>query len=448
MMINTAAQEAENSVIGSILIDPRCLPVVEEVLRPEDLYLQANQEIYQAALRLSGRGEAIDPVLIQQDAGKNGVQVSSQFLLELMNTTPTAANVKMYADIVREYALKRGIESLTFRAQQRAAGPEDPQDILSDLIGEATSLQQEGTMKDLLSPNDLASRFMDHRIRVESGNASAFVPTFYRDLDLILGGGMLASGMYILAARPGMGKSTLAINIADRVAKSIGSVLFVSLEMDDEQISAKRVSRESGIPGNRILMDKLSEKENEKVTEAIERVAALPVSVNGKPSATVKEIISLARRVPGLKLIVVDYLGKVSPGKRGNQSRYEYTTEISGDLKTMARTFKIPVLVLCQLNRSTESRSDKRPQLSDLRDTGAAEQDADGVIFLYRSDYYGNERDKDPLMPEEVEVIVAKNRHAGTGDCKLAMYPFVSKFVTTSNDPRTAYKNYRKTGNE
>jgi replicative DNA helicase len=320
-------------------------------------------------------------------------------------------------------------------------GPDDAQEVLSDLIGEATALQQTGTQKDLLTPVELASRFVDHRLRVEAGEAHTSVSTGFRDIDLILGGGMLASGMYILAARPGMGKTTLALNIADRVAKNAGPVLFVSLEMDDEQLMAKRIARESGVPGNRLLMSRLSDPENEKIAQATEQIARLPVYVNSKPSATVGEIVSLARRVDKLKLIVVDYLGKISPGKRGNTaSRYEYTTEISGELKTMARTFKIPVLVLCQLNRNSENRKDKRPKLADLRDTGAVEQDADGVIFLYRQEYYGEVRNKDPYVPEEIEVILAKNRHGGTGDCKLAMYPAVSKLVATDNNPRSEYK--------
>lgn len=267
------------------------------------------------------------------------------------------------------------------------------------------------------------------------------MPTGYRDLDNVLGGGMLASGMYVLAARPGMGKTTLAMNIADRVAKRTGPVLFISLEMDVEQLEAKRAARESGVPGNKLLMQRLTDAEYTKVAQAADVLNELPLYVNQKASATVAEMETLARKVPGLALIVIDYLGKVSPGERGRlSSRYDYTTEISGAIKTMARRFRVPVLTLAQLNRESEARQDHRPQLSDLRDTGAIEQDADGVIFLLRPEYYEGPGDRDPYAPEELNVLVAKNRHGPTGECQMAFYPGTSRVLPLSNDPRKAYR--------
>ena len=442
------ALEAEQAVVGSIIIDPRCLSVVEELLRPEDMSMEANRSIYEAAIHLHSRGEAVDPVLILKETGKRGKAVEREYLLMLMDTTPTAANVKLYAELTREASLRRGIAALAEEMKTQAGGINDPQTILTEFQTKASDLQQEGTTKGLLTPREQASRFYDHLDLVESGRSTVFVPTGYRDMDSILGGGMLSGGMYILAARPGMGKTTLALNIAERVAKESGPVLFVSLEMDSEQLTAKRVSCETGIPANRLLMQKKTEEEYRKIADALEKQDKVPLYINARASETVSSIEALARKVPGLRLIVIDYLGKISPGDRGRLSRYEYTTEISGDLKTMARRFKLPVLVLCQLNRESEKRMDKRPNLADLRDTGAAEQDADGVIFLYRPAYYGDQHDKNPYAPEETEVIVAKNRHAGTGECQLAMYPASSRFRTTNNDPRHAYRQSIKTGNE
>ena len=167
---------------------------------------------------------------------------------------------------------------------------------------------------------DLALRWVDHRIKVENGQSAAFVPTGYRDLDYILGGGLIASGMHVLAARPGMGKTTFALNIADRVAKDVGPVLFVSLEMDDEQITAKRLARESGISGSRLLMKELTDLENEKMSAATDKLLPRPLYVNAKPSATVAEIAAMARQVRGVKLIVVDYMGKIARSKQSGRA--------------------------------------------------------------------------------------------------------------------------------
>ena len=437
----TRPLEAENAVVGSFLIDPSCFRKVKELLRPEDMALAINQAIYRAALKLDRAGSRLDPVTIRDTAAKDGDEISGQYMVELMDQTPTAANVEEYCRITREASLRRAITEATKDAEKRSATGEAPQEILSDTIQTLEQLRQEGTEKALLTPEEQMLRFVDHRDMVDSGKASAYVPTGYRDLDRMLGGGMLCSGLYVLAARPGMGKTTLAINIADRVAGKTGPVLFVSLEMDDNQLSSKRLARLCGIPGNRLLMDKLNELEYDRLQIALDAVSALPVAMNGLPTATVEQIGDLAGQVRGLKLIVVDYLGKISPGAKANfSSRYDYTTEISGKLKDLARRYKVPVLLLAQLNREVEKRNNHRPQLSDLRDSGAVEQDADGVIFLYRKTYYGDEANKDRHAPEITEVDLAKNRHGAVGECELAFSLATSKVTAMSNDPRESYR--------
>lgn len=439
--------DAENGVVGSILIDPRCLRAVEAILDPEDFGSAANRAIYEAARTLTLTGKAVDPVFIREQTVKDGNAVPAEYLVQLMDATPTAANVEGYARLTREHAQRRGVVALAEEIKNRAGDGDEPQEMLAALMDGATRLQQSGAGKALLGPMDLTLRWVDHRDRVDGGTSAAFVPTGYRDLDYILGGGLISSGMHVLAARPGMGKTTLAINIADRVAKNVGPVLFVSLEMDDEQIQAKRISRECGIPAHKLLMGRLSEEENCKMMEAAEKVTMLPVYINQKASATLGDIAALARMVPEVKLVVIDYLGKISPGNKNSRaSRYEYTTEISGEIKVMARTLKVPVLVLCQINREAEKRADKRPGLADLRDSGAVEQDADTVTFLHRPDYYGNEAKRDSTMPYDTEVIVAKNRHGGTGECQMAMYAAASKFVTSKSDPRSGYRKALQTG--
>lgn len=402
--------DAENAVVGSILVDARCLSEVRELLRPEDFALAIHQEIYRAALALERQNAPIDPVTIREEAAKAGTEISGQYMMDLMSNTPTAANAGAYARITRDASLRRQISDLAKTAQEMAGTAADPADILRDLSRGVEQLQQEGTTNDLLAPDEQVLRFMAHREKLECGKASAFIPTGLRDIDDLLGGGLLKSGLYFLAARPGMGKTTTALCIADRVASRGCPVLFVSLEMDDEQISAKRIARISDANGTRILMQgSLTAEEYEKIAQAGETIRKTPLYLNNRATATVAQIEDMARKIPGLALIVIDYFGKIMPeAQKRWVSRVEYTTEICGAVKNLARKFKIPVLLLAQLNREVESRSSACPILSDLRETGAAEQDADGVMFLYEDS-------------ESHETIcnLAKNRHGATGEIRM-----------------------------
>lgn len=417
-MMNSAI-EAEQSVIGSILIDARCLPAVEELLRPEDLALEVNQALYQAALELRREGRPIDPNTVLDQARRKGTDIPVSYVLELMDITPTAAHVGEYAAITRDQALRRGLLAMAEGCRLMLEGHDDTQDIFASLAQQLDALQQEGTARDLVTPDQAAIAFYAHRDAINSGIASGYVHTGYQDLDGLLGGGLLSGGMYVLAARPGMGKTTLALNIIDRQARRGLPVLFVSLEMDQEQIQAKRLSRECGVSSHKLLMGPLADEECQRVAEAMEALRAMPVYLNAKPAATVSQIEVMGRKVRGLGLIVIDYIGKVAPEKRGRRSsRYEDVTEISGDIKTMARRLKVPVLALCQLNRGLILRQDPTPQLSDLRDSGSIEQDADGVIFLHREDYYSAWNGGARIS--SMRVIVAKNRHGPTGECSMA----------------------------
>ena len=411
---------AGQTVIGSILLDPRCLPEVERSLRPEDLRLEADRVLYRAALALEREGSKLDSVTILDRARKLGGQVSTEYALQLMEITPPAANVGEYIKLVREDRLREALGETAGRILERVEGREAPAAILADAGRQLDDLAARGSTGTLVSPTEGLLAFYRQRDAVDDGDAKGYVCTGYMALDELLGGGMLNSGLYLLAARPGMGKTTLALNIADRVAQA-DPVLFVSLEMDTEQLSAKRISRETGIPSQKLLMQALTQEEEDRVAAASRKLAGLALWSNAAPTVTVDDIGVLARSIGGLRLIVVDYFGKILPPAEARRSgRYEYTTEISGALKNLARTLRIPILTLCQLNREVEGRQDKRPQLSDLRDTGALEQDADGVIFLYREDYYAARDSVDPNVPSLLEVDLAKNRHGAVGSCKLA----------------------------
>lgn len=411
---------AEQSVIGSLLISPECLREVQRELRPNHFRLEADRAIYTAILALQREGTKIDPVTILHKAEGMGAPVGRDYLFQLMEITPTAANVRAYVDIVRSEALRDGVEEIAQNMLDAAQSGQDPAETAVEAGKALADLSTQSSSGRLISTPEAIMAFYDHREAVDSGTAAGFVRTQYQDLDHLLGGGMLVEGMYILAARPGMGKTTMAINIADRVART-DPVLFVTLEMSDVQLVAKRLSRDTGIPTNRLLMGRLTEGEEAKVAQAAQTLASLPMSINRAPAATVADIGILARSVPGVRLIVVDHIGLIRPSPAARRAqRYEYMTEISGDLKALARTLKVPILVLCQLNRESQTRQNHRPQLSDLRDTGAIEQDADGVIFLHREDYYADKSTLDYDAPSMMECIVEKNRHGSTGVCSMA----------------------------
>lgn len=425
---------AEQSVIGSILLTHACLPEVARELRPGDFRLEADRAIYEAALALERDGSKVDPVTIMDRAAKMGRPVSREYVLQLLEVTPTAANVAEYIKIVREDALRTGLLDMAEGIQSGVVGREDPADVLAQTAQTLDRLMSQGNAGRLTRPADIFAAFYRQREAVENGDGKGYVCTGYMALDNLLGGGMINSGLYLLAARPGMGKTTLALNIADRVAQA-DPVLFVSLEMDDEQLAAKRISRETGIPSEKLLMQPLTDRENSSVAQAASRLSTLPFYSNGAPTVTVDDIGALARSIGGLRLIVVDYFGKIAPPPWARRAgRVEYTTEISGALKNLARALKIPILVLCQLNREVEARQDKRPQLSDLRETGALEQDADGVIFLYREDYYADKSTVDPTVPSIMEVDLAKNRHGRVGRCEMAFSMASSRITAVARN--------------
>lgn len=412
---------AESSVCGSILLDDRCLQEVADVLTEDDFALESNRMIYRAALALERRGDAVDPVTILEETGG---AVSREYLMDLMQTTGTAANAVEYAVLVRQASMRRAIRMLGERLS--GVDEDDPRAVIADAQRELERIEAQDTARELADSGETIADYYEHRQRVDSGGGG-YVPTGFRTLDRLLGGGMLNSGFYVLAARPGMGKTTFGLAVADQVAEKQGPVLFVSLEMDEEQLAAKRLGRAAGIAYDSLMMGQLSEEERARSANWAAKLANVPFYMNRRSKATVDDISHMARRVKGLKLIVVDYFGLIRPSGRA-KSRYEAMTDISGQLKAMARKIRVPVLCLAQLNRENEGTKDKIPMLSNLRDTGALEQDADGVIFLHCDSYYRQER-PDPWEPDPMKIILAKNRHAGTGICDAAFYRAVGRIV-------------------
>lgn len=408
---------AEQTVIGSMLIDAGCIDTVAGMLTRQEFEVELLSSAFDLILSMQSQGQTVDPVTVLQAAGERGIGLSRAYVMELMEVTPTAANVEEYCKVVRESARLRALGSLAQNIQDAISANAPADKILQAITRSVESADSAAAQSGTYTPLEAMLAFWDHLGRRQSGEAM-ICTTGIASLDNTLGGGLLNSGLYILAARPGMGKTSVALNIADNVARNVGPVLFVSLEMGVEQLQAKRLARLTGMDSERILMaSDVTQEEMSALESAGSRLQDLPVEVSRAASATTGSISALARRIKGLRLIVVDYMGKISvPGK---YSRYEEYTKVSGELKIIARQFNVPVLCLAQLNRANEGRQDKRPALSDLRDTGAVEQDADGVVFLYREDYY-EETPGNQDQTSITELIVAKNRHGKTGTCKVA----------------------------
>lgn len=400
--------DAETMVAGSILIDPDSYGRVSEIIAADDFQLELPRQIFQAAGELAAAGETIDPLTIKERFSAHSWTIGNETLREYMEVTPTAANDTVYAEIVQQHAQRRKLNELAERIlSDKSAAPGE---IIARAGAELDNLSRSNVGGRVTSSYDAVSRFYELLECRETGEKNV-VKTGFSSLDEMLGGGFLKGGLYILAARPGMGKTSLALNIADSMA---GGVLFVSLEMSADQLTAKRLARLSGISSSRLLMGEgLMEAEYEQLVQATIRLCKSSVYLNQRTGATVGEIRLMARSVKPLSCIIVDYLGLIRPEQPG--SRYETITAISGALKQLAMSERVPVLALAQLNRASESRVDKRPNLADLRDSGAIEQDADGVLLLYRPDYY----DKQDGGISTVELEVAKNRHASTGEIVL-----------------------------
>lgn len=416
-------ENAEASLLGCVLLCPDVKPQVAKLITEDDF----SSPVYAAMFASAMEMEEPDAVVFREGVKRRGYELPEGFFNALGDIAFSRWNVELYAELLHEDARKRKLLDLATKIQESVVGQDEAADIIADATTRLREIEVGGTTSEVATPDEAAKAFFEHRRLVESGKGA--VPTGFEPLDGILGGGMLRSGLYVLAARPGMGKTTFGIQIADSIANAGGNVLFVSLEMAVEQIEAKRIARLTGLSSNAILLGDGNSLDYKTVLNATKELRKLPVYISRRPSATVAQIRRMAKQVPEVQCVVVDYLGKIAPSDP-RSSRYEAVTAISGDLKTLAVELGVPVLALAQLNRENTGRTDKRPQLSDLRDSGAVEQDADGVIMLHRSDYY--ETSDQPLQPWEavdLEIIVRKNRHGQIGNCLAGFFPATGLIV-------------------
>lgn len=407
---------AENAVIGACLVDPDLWRVVLDKLHRDDLYSDFNREAYDVARRFDLEGKELPLATDIADAG-----VDRSVLFGCMEVSCTERDLDRSIELVKKEARRRELVTIGKLLEDGALDGDEPDTLIAETEKRISALDERDSGQ-LLSGVDIASAFYDFRDQI----SGKIIKTGLQPIDETLGGGMLPGGFYILAARPGCGKTALALQIADNVAKS-GAVLFVTLEMDVSQLQARRLSRRTGISSTRLLLDeRLSAEEWQQVQAANVELSHLPLYANGKEGCTVLDVRSMARHVNGLSLIVVDYLGLLRP-ERSRSSRYEEITTISNSLKTLARSLKVPVLCLAQLNRASEQRADKKPGLADLRDSGAIEQDADAVLLMHRPDMYDDESERGDLV--FVSTQIAKNRHAGTASFQLGFSLQTGRFI-------------------
>ena len=424
--------EAEQAVLGSMLIDPRCVPEVIDKLRPDDFYLQQNRDIYETIYSMFNYSMTIDPVTVLENMKQNGVYDENQsrgYLLQLMDTTPTAANVVEYIGILKDKTLLRRVAEaagdLTALIQQ---GTETGQDILEAAEQRIYAIRQGRAARGLIPISNVLIDVYDRLTELAaSESAIPGLSTGLTDLDRAISG-LNKSDLILLAARPGMGKTSMALNILLEAGKKSGkNVAFFSLEMSREQLALRLISSECFVDNKKLVTGKLTDDDWDKIAVAADSLNHSRILIDDDSSVTVADINAKCRRVEDLGLVVIDYLQLMqSAGGRtySGENRQQVVSDISRALKIMAKELDVPVLCLSQLSRANESRSDKRPMLSDLRESGAIEQDADIVMFLYREGYYN----KDTENPNLAECIIAKNRHGETRTIELQWLPDFTSF--------------------
>ena len=413
--------EAEQAVLGSILIDSRCLPDVIGIVKAEDFYLQQNREIYEAVYTMFNFSQTIDPVTVLEKLKELGLYKDNtrDYILQLMEITPTAANAVRYATIVRDKAMLRGLAHASSDISEMVYEQVGtPQEMLETAEKKIYALRKGERGESLEHIGTILHKVFDRLNELsQSDSAIPGLSTGMRDLDGKING-LNKSDLLLVAARPAMGKSAFALNIGVNVARKYKkTVAIFNLEMSREQMAMRLLACESFVELQKLATGKLSEEEWTKIGMAASSLSQMDIRIDDNPTVTVADINAKCRRLDDLGLVIIDYLQLMqgSGYGKGGDNRVTVVGEISRSLKIMAKELNVPVICLSQLSRAVESRNDKRPILSDLRESGAIEQDADSVMFLYRDEYYNENSEEKGVA----ECIVAKNRHGETGTVKL-----------------------------
>jgi replicative DNA helicase len=430
---------AEQSVLGGMLLSKDAIADVIEILRTNDFYKPAHATVFDAILDLYGRGEPADPVTVSAALADDGGLVrvgGASYLHTLISMVPTAANAGYYAKIVAERAMLRRLVEAGTRIVQLGYGAASGQgrdvDDVVDLAQQAVyEVTERRTSEDYTILEELLQPTMDEIEAIgATGGVMSGVPTGFADLDRLTNG-LHAGQLIVVAARPGLGKSTFGLDVlrSASIRHGLTSAVF-SLEMSKIEITMRLLSAEARVPLHHLRSGQLSEDDWTKLARRMGEVSEAPLFIDDSPNMTMMEIRAKARRLKqrhDLRIIVLDYLQLMSSPKR-TESRQQEVSELSRGLKLLAKELEVPVIAVSQLNRGPEQRTDKRPQLSDLRESGAIEQDADMVLLLHREDYY----EKESPRAGEADFIVAKHRNGPTDTITVAFQGHFSRFVDMS----------------
>ena len=429
--------EAEQSVLGAMLLSPDAIDKAGEILREDDFYRQDHRIIFSAIMGLRNRGQAVDLVTVAaelQKLGKLDAIGGTAVITALSNAMPTAANVVYHAKIVEEKSLRRHL--INAATDVAASGDEEELDVAQTIDQAEQKILAVANRKQSTSMVRMKDLVKEAMGRIEelydSKEAFTGLPTGFDDFDKMTSG-LQPSDLIIVAARPSMGKSSLVLNIAEHVAiAGKKSVAFFSLEMSKEQLVQRMLCSEAGIDASRLRIGQLQENEWPNLMMAADKLSEAKIMMDDTPGMTALEMRSKARRWKnenGLDLIIVDYLQLMQgSNRRSSDNRQQEMSEISRSLKGLARELNVPVIALSQLSRSVESRTIKRPMLSDLRESGALEQDADIVCFIYRDDYYNPDTEQKNIA----ELIVAKHRNGPVGTVPLFFRKDITRFYDLS----------------
>ena len=412
--------EAEQAVLGAMLIDPSCVPDLIGIIKADDFYIETHRLVYEAVAGMFNDGRAIDPVTVLDEMKALGHKdkANRDFFIQLIDTTPTAANAKEYAAIVRGKSMLRQLQQISGEIIQMTRDEQEDPETVADLAEQKIYAVRQGReIQGFTTVGDAIREVYDHldELAAHPGQLPG-IPTGFADLDQCIGG-LNRSDLILLAARPGMGKTAIALNIAQAAAQKSGKTVVVfQLEMSREQIATRLLSSEALVDGRKLRMGNLGDDDWQKMAGATEKLQRLSILIDENSGITVPEMKAKCRRLGrDLGLIVIDYLQLLhAPGKR-IENRVQEVAEISRSLKIMAKELNVPVLCCSQLSRAPESRPDKRPVLSDLRESGSIEQDADIVMFIFREDYYNKDTDK----PNAAKLIISKNRHGELRDIDM-----------------------------
>ena len=426
--------DAERSTLGSMLLEKEAIEKGIEILKAEDFYREAHRVIFEVIVHLSNKGEPIDIITVSEELTRRNMldKVGGiPYLTALANAVPTAANIEYYARIVGEKSLLRSIITVASNIISMGyEGAEEVNVIMDEAEKQIFQVTQRRNTKGFVSlRNILIETFERIEMLYESKGGVTGLPTGFTDLNRMTAG-LQPSDLIILAARPSMGKTTFALNIAQSAAveQKIPVIVF-SLEMSKEQLALKLLCSEAGVDNQRIRTGTLMDCDWPRLSHALGSLSEAAMFIDDTPGVTALDIRAKARRIKaehGLGLIVIDYLQLMqSNGKGRSENRQQEVSDISRTLKSLARELHVPVVALSQLSRAVEQRTDKRPNLSDLRESGSLEQDADLVAFLYREDYYNPETDKKNIT----ELIIAKQRNGPVGTIDLLFQKEFSKFV-------------------